>query len=117
VSEEDLPRLYAGATLFAFPSECEGFGFPIVEAMSCGAPVACSNAGALAEVAGGAAELFPPHDVGVMAEVLTGLLADAERRADLARRGSQRAAPLTWEATSRQVLSIYRKLSGLTPSL
>jgi alpha-1,3-rhamnosyl/mannosyltransferase len=116
VSEEDLPRLYAGATLFAFPSESEGFGFPIVEAMSCGAAVACSNEGALAEVANGAAELFAPHDVAAMAAVVRTILADANRRADLARRGLQRAASLTWESTSRQVLSIYRRLSGFTPS-
>jgi glycosyltransferase involved in cell wall biosynthesis len=117
VSEQDLPQLYGAATLFVFPSEYEGFGFPVVEAMSCGAAVACSNADALAETAGGAAELFPPRDVGAMASVLATLLGDEKRRTDLARRGLQRAASLTWEATSRQVLSIYRKVAELTPPL
>lgn len=111
VAEEDLPLLYAGATLFVFPSEYEGFGFPILEAMSCGTAVACSNVAALTEVANGAAALFPPHDVEAMAAVLTAVLTDTERRADLVRRGIQRAGCLTWEATSQQVLSIYRDVS------
>lgn len=115
VAEEDLPPLYAGATLFVCPSEYEGFGFPVAEAMACGVPVTCSGAGALAEIAGGAAELFSPFDVGAMAAALTALLADPERRTALARCGSERAASLTCEAMSRQVLSIYRELARFTP--
>lgn len=116
VSDEDLRRLYSGTTLFVFPSEYEGFGFPVLEAMACGAPVACSNAGSLVEVVNGAAELFPPDDVDAMASVLTTLLAGADRRAELARLGLQRAASVSWEATSRQVLALYRRVAGLTPS-
>ena len=63
VNERDLPALYSAATLFVFPSLYEGFGLPVLEAMACGTPVACSNTPGLAEVADDAALLFDPHSV------------------------------------------------------
>ena len=64
MSEEELWALYGGATVFAFPSRHEGFGLPVLEAMSQGTPVVASDIPALREVAGGAARLVPPGDVG-----------------------------------------------------
>ena len=63
IDDRDLPALYTGATLFVFPSLYEGFGLPVLEAMACGTPVACSRTDALAEVAGDVATLFDPVDI------------------------------------------------------
>jgi alpha-1,3-rhamnosyl/mannosyltransferase len=110
VDEADLPALYSGAEIFVFPSECEGFGLPVIEAMACGAPVACSNAAALAELAGDDALLFAPHSVESIAAALGRLLDDAALRADLSRRGVERAARFTWADAARKTLAIYRSI-------
>jgi len=70
VKDDDLPALYSGAELFVFPSLYEGFGLPILEAMACGAPVVCSNASSLPEVAGDAALTVAPDDVAGLAAAL-----------------------------------------------
>ena len=64
VDQAELARLYRQADLFLFPSTCEGFGLPVLEAMASGAPVVTSTASSLPEVAGQAALLVDPHDVG-----------------------------------------------------
>jgi alpha-1,3-rhamnosyl/mannosyltransferase len=107
IAEADLPVLYSGAALFVFPSLYEGFGLPVLEAMACGAPVACSNTSSLPEVAGQAAVLFDPVDVEAIAAAMMEMLRDADRRAELARRGRERAAQFSWEQTARQTLSAY----------
>ncbi len=87
VADTDLPALYAGAACVVIPSEFEGFGLPVLEAMACGAPVACARAGSLPEVAGDAAALFDPFDVDAIAHTVDGILGDDARRAVLAQRG------------------------------
>jgi alpha-1,3-rhamnosyl/mannosyltransferase len=108
VDEADLPALYAGARLFVFPSECEGFGLPVIEAMACGTPVACSDVPSLAELAGDTALFFSPHSTESIATTLGRLLDDAALRADLSRRGLARAAQFTWEDAARRTLELYR---------
>ena len=107
VDDGDLPSLYTGAALFVFPSLYEGFGFPVIEAMACGTPVACSMAGALREVAGNAAFLFDPLDSGAMASALSGLLADPDGLKTLSEAGLKRAARFTWERTALETLETY----------
>ncbi|RME46231.1 MAG: glycosyltransferase family 1 protein [Chloroflexi bacterium] len=110
VAEEDLPALYSGAELFVFPSLYEGFGLPVVEAMACGTPVACSNVSSLPEVAGDAALLFDPHTPEAIATAIQQVLRDTDLRAVLRQRGLEQAGQFSWERTARLTLEAYRSL-------
>ncbi|MBW7882230.1 MAG: glycosyltransferase family 4 protein, partial [Caldilineaceae bacterium] len=92
IDEDDLPALYAAAEAFVFPSRYEGFGLPVLEAMACGAAVACSNVSSLPEIAGEAALLFPPEDQEAMAQTLARLMDDAALRTRLREKSLVRAA-------------------------
>ncbi|RLC80643.1 MAG: glycosyltransferase family 1 protein [Chloroflexi bacterium] len=116
VPEDDLPALYAGATLFVFPSLYEGFGLPVLEAMACGTPVACSNASSLPEVVGDAALTFDPADSSAIARAITRVLADAELRQVLRERGLAQAAGFSWERTAAKTLEVYRRAAGNKPT-
>ena len=113
VSESDLPALYSGATAFVFPSLYEGFGLPVLEAMACGAPVACSNTSSLPEIVGDAALTFDPTNVEAMAAALDRLLSDSELRAELRQRGLERAQRFSWAETARRTLEVYHGLCVL----
>ena len=110
VNELDLPALYSAATLFVFPSLYEGFGLPVLEAMACGTPVACSNTPGLAEVAGDAALLFDPLSVTEIRNAMTELIEDSRQRARRAEQGLARAALYSWQATAEATLRCYRQL-------
>lgn len=97
VSQHELARLYRTAEAMVFPSLYEGFGAPILEAMASGCAVAASNAGAIPEVAGGAAVLFDPSTAGAIAEGILGALAEG---ANLAERGLAHARRFTWDAAA-----------------
>jgi len=110
VNDSDLPGLYAAATVFVFPSFYEGFGFPVLEAMACGTPVACSNVSSLPEITGSSALLFDPFDTSSMAKAMDRLLNDSALRSTLRYKALERATQLTWNSTARQTLDIYRSL-------
>jgi glycosyltransferase involved in cell wall biosynthesis len=107
VRDEDLPALYSGADLYVMPSLYEGFGLPVLEAMACGTPVACSNTTSLPEAAGGAAALFDPEDPAAIAAALRPLLADQALRAELRERGLERAARATWRGCAELTAAAY----------
>jgi glycosyltransferase involved in cell wall biosynthesis len=107
VSLDELVSLYRRAATLVFPSLYEGFGQPILEAMACGCPVACSAIPALTEVAGDAARTFAPDDAESIATAVRAVLADPERFREL---GFERAAQFTWERAAAQYESVYREL-------
>lgn len=112
VSDRDLDAIYRGADLFAYLSLYEGFGLPVVEAMARGVATITSNTSSLPEVAGDAALLVDPEDVGEIADALARVLTDPALAEDLRRRGRERAGIFSWAATARATLDVYRHVTG-----
>jgi glycosyltransferase involved in cell wall biosynthesis len=112
VPDARLDALLRGADALAHPSLYEGFGLAPLEAMARGVPVALARATALPETGGEAAEYFDPCDVGEIAAALRRVLGDEARRADLARRGRERAARLSWAATADATAAVYAEAAG-----
>ena len=113
VAESDLPILYNGAAVVAFPSTYEGFGLPALEAMSCGTPVLAGRAGALAEVVGDAGVLVNPLDAHAMARELLGLLEHSARRERVRALGLARSRAFTWSRTARDTVKAYQHVLGV----
>lgn len=114
VPEADKAALYSAATLFALLSEYEGFGLTPLEAMACGTAVLASNCSSLPEVVGTAGMLVDVRDETATAQALEELLQDAALRAELGRRGRERAATFSWERTARQTLAAYQAVAQLS---
>lgn len=109
IEEEDKPAMYSGASLFVFPSSYEGFGLDPLEAMSCGAPVVCSNRTSLPEVVGDAALTFNPDNTGQLVAAMRSVLTDPELAADLRSRSLQQAARFNWRKTATETLAVYEE--------
>ena len=109
VDDTTLGDLYRRAEFLVFPSLYEGFGLPVIEAMSTGLPVACSSVAALPEIAGGAALLFDPTSVESIASAIATLAGDPELRRSLGQRGTARARLFSWEATANATVRAYRR--------
>jgi len=107
--DDDLAELYRTASLFAYPSRYEGFGLPVLEAMSSGCPVVSSDAGSLPEVAGSSAILIPPEDAGAWRDAIRHVLLDPGRASELAQAGLRRAMTFTWDRTAEATLASYRR--------
>jgi len=107
VPEATLGWLYRNATALVFPSLYEGFGFPIVEAMSVGTPVVTSNRGVMKEVSGTAAVLVDPEDVSGIAEGMERAIDD---HTELAEKGKRQAATFDWSKAVARTIDVYRKL-------
>ncbi len=104
----DLPALYAGASVFCFPSFMEGFGFPVLEAMAQGTPVVTSAGTSTEELAERAGVLVDPRDPDAIA---AGMAAAMARRQELAEAGRRRAESYTWERTGRLLVDAYREVT------
>jgi glycosyltransferase involved in cell wall biosynthesis len=110
VSDAELPALYAGAEAFVYPSRYEGFGIPIIEAISCGLPVvACT--GSCLEEAGGPDSLYvAPDDAEAMAAALRQVLLGAEGREQRILRSREYIRRFEGRDVAAQVIDLYRSL-------
>jgi len=114
IPDADLPAVYAAAQAFVFPSLYEGFGLPVLEAMACGTPVACSNSSSLPEVSGQAALHFESGDVQSIVTVVRKLLTDADLSDELKLRGLEQAARFSWKKVASKTSSVYNTLLRTT---
>jgi alpha-1,3-rhamnosyl/mannosyltransferase len=113
VAHADLVALLGAARVFAVPSLYEGFGLTVLEAMACGAPVVCSRAASLPEVAGDAALMVDASDVEALAAALARVAENGALAADLRERGARRVAKLSWAAAARRMRALYRAVAGV----
>lgn len=109
VSDEALAELYRRCAVFCYPSLAEGFGLPVLEAMSAGAPVVTSGTSSLPEVGGDAVRYVDPSSVASITDGIADLLSSDERRAELSERGRRRAAQFSWERTATLTLAALRR--------
>lgn len=113
LSDAELKALYQHATGFVMPSLYEGFGLPVLEAMSLGCPVLSSSATSLPEVGGEAVSYFDPLRVEDMSAAITRFLGDPDLQADLRQRGYEQAAGFTWKRCAQQTLDLLLPLLDL----
>lgn len=108
VSDAALHALYAGAGLLVYPSLYEGFGFPVLEAMSAGCPVVTSNISSLPEIAGAAALTVDPNDPAQIAAAMEQVLSSPDLAQRLRREGRRRARAFSWERCASETAAVYR---------
>ena len=116
VAESDLAALYSGATGFLFPSTFEGFGLPVLEAMSCGVPVIASNATSIPEVGGDAPIYCDPFNISAFADGMERLLHDKNLRQLMSEKGLLQSKAFSWDAATASVASALRKAHQIADS-
>jgi glycosyltransferase involved in cell wall biosynthesis len=110
-SYDETWALYREADVFVFPSLCESFGHPLVEAMASGVPIVASDIPVHREICGEAAAYFPLMDAAALAGVLRGLMKDAAARRAMAERGSERVKEFLWEEHAARLLGMLREMA------
>jgi glycosyltransferase involved in cell wall biosynthesis len=111
VDSADLAALFRHAHAFVMPSLYEGFGLPLVEAMSCGCPVIASNRGSLPEIAGGGAQCLDPFDIKGMAKALCAVLRSPEELQQKRSAALSRAADFSWDKAAQETISVYHHVN------
>lgn len=109
IPDDDLPPLYTGAAAVLVPSLYEGFGFPVLEAQACGAPVVCSNASSLPEVAGNAALHVEPEEDEALAHAVHLLLSQPAAARALGEEGRRQASRFRWDTCARETVEVYKQ--------
>ena len=110
MSDDDLLLFYNQAEVMVFPSLYEGFGLPIIEAMSCGCPVITSNTTSLPEVAGKAAILVDPQNTKEISEAIIKLLSNTQLKQELIEKGLKHSQEFTWKKSVDQLVDYYYKI-------
>jgi len=112
LSHEDKAPVIGQAAAFVFPSFYEGFGLPVIEAMSLGAPVIAADRASLPEICGDAALLVDPDDDKAIAKALGRILDEPEFAAGLREKGRARAAEFNWRRTAQETIKVYERALG-----
>jgi len=111
LKDHELVSLYRGALLVVQPSLYEGFGLPVLEAMACGAPVACADIPVFHEIAGDCARFFDPRDADAIADSMAELARDSVVRETLAQRGVERARQFSWDRSAEGLLAAFSEVA------
>ena len=110
VDKEDLAALYTHADIFVYPSYYEGFGLPILEAMSCGVPVITSNTSSLPEVGGDAALYFDPMSIQDLYETLSKLITNENLMLEMKQKGLERSKQFSWEKAGKETIALFEQI-------
>lgn len=110
LSNELVALFYSKADVFVYPSHYEGFGLPVLEAMTLGAPVISSNTSSIPEVTGDAAILVDPNNPIQLGEAILKVISDSQVRQELINKGKARAKLFSWEITAKETLNAYRTI-------
>ena len=108
--EPDLIELYRGAAALVYPSRYEGFGLPLLEAMSCGTPVIAARSSSIPEVVGDAGALLDPDDEAAWTDAIERAIDDPAWARSLAEAGAARASLFSWTRSANETLRVYRSL-------
>lgn len=111
VERLELPVLYSAATIFVYPSHFEGFGLPVLEAMSCGTPVVTSDVSSLPEIIGKAGILFTPNDLDNLTHQLLKILQTPSLQTSLSKLSLEQAATFSWEKTALETLAVFEQIA------
>jgi alpha-1,3-rhamnosyl/mannosyltransferase len=111
VDDEQLPALYAGASLFLYPSIYEGFGLPPIEAMACGTPVMVSDRSCMPEVCGDAARYIDPDDIAAFSAAIADALEDTVWQQNSTRSGLERCRRFTWDRCVESTVELYHGIA------
>jgi glycosyltransferase involved in cell wall biosynthesis len=107
VDEEDKPALYSAADVFVFPSDYEGFGLPVLEAISCGTPAVVTEAGSLPEIVGEGGLRVQVGNLMGLTQAMARVVREADLRESLRRQALAHAAQFTWDHAAAQMAAIY----------
>ncbi|MBD3843097.1 MAG: glycosyltransferase family 4 protein, partial [Campylobacterales bacterium] len=110
VSNEELVKIYNQSKIFLFPSFYEGFGLPVLEAISCGTPVICSNVSSLPEVGGDAVIYCNPYDVDDIKNKIELVLNDENLQTEMIQKGLNRSKLFSWEKSAQGHIKIFKEL-------
>ncbi len=110
ISDNELATLYSIATAFLFPSDAEGFGLPLIEAMSTGSPVIASNLPVFHEIGGDAVSYVPSTDPDTLSEEMLKMLTDPKYRAGFVRNGLARSLNYNWVEAARETVKVYKRV-------
>lgn len=117
VSDEELRALYSTCSLFVFPSFYEGFGLPLLEALSCGSPSLASNVSSLPEILGSSEQLFDPYSPDDISKTIQKFLSDDDLRELKSSEAICQAAKFSWQSVSQKMISKFQVNNDLQSSI